>query len=246
MSDLRLLIDAGNTRVKWKLVSGSNHLARSQGNLTDGELFNELHEYAPLLTRVAVSAVISEQARAHLESVVREFTSAPVEFYWAEAERNGLKNAYQVPGTMGADRWHGLYAAWSTGGGGVAIVDAGSAVTVDFLAADGQHRGGYIIPGSAMMLRSLRQDAARIGFQEYQGASPDPGKSTTECVHHGLGWLWQGMIQRLRADCRRSGLRRIILTGGDAPVLHSLGLDAELRPDLVFEGVAQVDAEDFP
>lgn len=242
---MKLLIDAGNTRVKWKLLASNEAACRGEGALADNGLFSELGDYASFVTRVAVSTVVSEPARTQLERSVRTYTAAPVIFYWAERERNGLENAYKKPATMGADRWHGLYAAWLRYGGSLAVVDAGSAVTVDFLAAGGQHEGGYIIPGRAMMKRSLRQDAARIGFQEHHSGTPDPGHSTTECVHHGLSWLWKGVIERLHEDCRRKSLTRILLTGGDAHILESLGLVAELRPDLVFEGLAAVDAEAF-
>lgn len=240
---MRLLIDAGNTRVKWKLLANNATACRGDGFLADCSLFNELEADASSITRVAVSTVVSEHARAQLEWRIKALTAAPVAFYWAEWERGGLQNAYKDPSTMGADRWHGLYAAWLGYSDSLAVVDAGSAVTVDFLLSDGQHQGGYIIPGCAMMLRSLRQDAARIGFQDQHVGHLDPGRSTTECVHHGLGWLWQGVIERLQADCRRQGLTRIVLTGGDAGILKSLGLEAELRPDLVFEGLAAVDTE---
>lgn len=242
---MRLLIDAGNTRVKWQVVQGSQLLRCGSGAMASATLFRELTEFAPLLSRVAISTVISEVARLELVALVEALTPAPVSFYWAEAERNGLKNAYEVPATMGADRWHALYAAWINWHGGVAVVDAGSALTLDFLSTDGRHRGGYILPGRAMMQRGLRQDAARIGFEDLAETSAAPGRSTTECVHNGLNWLWLGLVERLHMDCRQENVSTILLTGGGGLTLQSLGLDAELRPDLVFEGLAAIDDETF-
>ncbi|MDX1635854.1 MAG: type III pantothenate kinase [Marinobacter sp.] len=243
---MRLLIDAGNTRLKWQLVRGETCLARGGGDLAGADLFQGASPHLGALTRVAVSTVASETACETLAARLKALTPAPVSWYWTEPARGGLTCAYEQPHTMGADRWHGLYAAWRRYGEAVAVLDAGSALTVDLVDAGGQHLGGYILPGRGMMLRSLRQDAARIGFADSHAGSLLPGRSTTECVHHGLHWLWQGLVSRVEADCERLAIGRVLLTGGDAPELQALGLKAELRPDLVFEGLAAIDAESHP
>lgn len=243
---MRLLIDAGNTRLKWQLVEGQGVLTRGGGDLAEPTLFQEVAGHAGKLDRIAVSAVASQAACDGLAVRLEAFSPVPVSWYWTEAARGGLTCAYAEPLTMGADRWHALYGAWSRYRDAVAVVDAGSALTVDLAAADGRHLGGYILPGRGMMLRSLRQDAARIGFADTHAGSLAPGRSTTECVHHGLHWLWQGLVEQLHSDCVRHGIDRILLTGGDAPELQALGLTAEWRPDLVFEGLAEIDAESHP
>ena len=92
---------------------------------------------------------------------LESFCRAPIVFHWAEPHRGGLVNAYTETDRMGADRWHAMYAAWQADAGGFAVVDAGSAITIDYVADSGKHLGGYILPGKQMMLRSLRQDAAQ-------------------------------------------------------------------------------------
>ncbi len=243
---MRLLIDAGNTRLKWQLLDEQQVIARGGGDLAQPDLFDDMAASAPSVQRVAISAVASQAACDSLAARLEVFAPAPVNWYWTEADRGGLRCAYQQPETMGADRWHGLYAAWARYREPLVVLDAGSALTVDLVDASGQHLGGYILPGRGMMLRSLRQDAARIGFADRHAGSLSPGRSTTECVHHGLHWLWQGLVQRVEADCQRLGIARVIVTGGDAPELKALGLKAELRPDLVFEGLAIIDAESHP
>lgn len=242
---MRLLIDAGNTRLKWRLAEADRFVTGGGGDLGEASLFEALAPCAGSLTRIAVSTVASQAACDSLAARLEAF-SVPVSWYWTESSRNGLSCAYEHPRTMGADRWHGLYAAWRRYGEAAAVVDAGSALTVDMVDGAGQHLGGYILPGRGMMLRSLRQDAARIGFADHHAGSLLPGRSTTECVHHGLHWLWQGLVERLESDCERLGITRVLLTGGDAPELQALGLRAELRPDLVFEGLAAIDAETHP
>mgnify|MGYP003652705160 CR=1 FL=1 len=188
---MKLLVDAGNTRLKWLLV-GDGHLVGTGSAILDADdPFCDIRCQSAHIRRVAVSTVISEERR------------------------------------MGADRWHAMYAAWQADEGGFAVVDAGSAITIDYVADTGAHLGGYILPGKQMMLRSLRQDAARIGFDVSDVQAAEPGASTTECVQHGLVWLWASMAARIEADCRRL----------DA------GLSAHHEPSLVLKGLAAVDGE---
>lgn len=94
------------------------------------------------------------------------------------------------------------------------------------------------------MLRSLRTDAARIWFDPEQGLATDPGRSTGECVNHGLAWLSGAMIERVIADIRKYALSDVLVTGGDASRLIGLGLSGIHRPDLVLSGLRAIHAED--
>jgi len=240
---MRLLIDAGNTRLKWRL-DRQGAVFKSGVCLCDSESWlSELAAYAANIERIAVSTVASESRRSVLVEQLNRLTGTDVQFYWSEARRAGLINAYTDTAKMGADRWHAMYAGWHQKPGGFAVVDAGSAITVDYVAPDGTHLGGYILPGKQMMLRSLQQDAARIGFEEVDAGGGQPGVSTTECVQHGVVWLWEGLIQHLVADCREYDLERILCTGGDAGLLLSAGLPGVHDPDLVIKGLAAIDLE---
>lgn len=240
---MRLLIDAGNTRVKWVLLDGDARVLDGVGELQD-DPFSALSTMAGAISRVVVSTVASENKRCELADVLARYVAVKPVFYWSETRRAGLSNAYADPGKMGADRWHGMYGAWTLLGDSFAVIDAGSAITVDYVDADGGHLGGYILPGRRMMLRSLRNDAARIGFEDHKSDAGDPGSTTTECVHHGLFWLWQSMVARVHEDCRTQGINNILVTGGDASGLLAAGLNADEVPDLVIKGLATIDAEE--
>ncbi len=240
---MRLLVDAGNTRVKWQLRNDDVIVRQGVGAFGPA-LFNDLAGLDSSISGVAVSTVVSEQKRIELSRLLARHIAVPPQFYWAEAERGGLVNAYATPERMGADRWHGMYGAWKDLAGGFAVIDAGSAVTVDYVDDSGRHLGGYILPGRGMMLRSLKNDAARIGFEDHEVSAGDPGASTTECVHHGLFWLWQAMASRIHRDCHTSGINTILVTGGDAAGIQAAGLQADLAGDLVLAGLAAIDAEE--
>lgn len=240
---MKLFIDAGNTRLKWCLDAQNQTLASGTGSLDDEKPLGAAVKRLGQVRSVAISTVASEERRAYLAGSIAKLCPAPVRFYWSEQARNGLVNAYQDASKMGADRWHAMYGAWLDHKQGFVVVDAGSAVTVDYVDRQGQHLGGYILPGLQMMLRSLRTDAARIWFDPEVGLATDPGKTTGECVNHGLAWLFGAMIERIIADARRWALSDVLVTGGDANRLIGLGLPGIHRPDLVLSGLRAIHAE---
>jgi len=166
---MNLFIDAGNTRLKWCVDDRGQILASGTGFLSEENPLRSAGEFIRQVGSVVISTVASEERRAHLIDSLEKLCAAPVQFYWSEQARNGLANAYQDVSRMGADRWHAMYGAWLGHKQGFVVVDAGSAVTVDYVNSHGRHLGGYILPGLQMMLRSLRTDAARIWFDPEQG-----------------------------------------------------------------------------
>lgn len=243
---MKLYIDAGNTRLKWSLEDEGEPVASGVGVLDEENPLPGLAGFAGDITGIAVSTVASEEKRRRLLEYLAALADVPARFYWAEAERGGLRNAYIDFARMGADRWHAMYGAWVDHRRGFAIVDAGSAVTVDYVDPAGNHLGGYILPGLQMMFRSLKTDAARIGFDPEQVLETEPGKSTGQCVNHGLAWLSGAMVARIREDASRFGLADTLITGGDANRLIRLGLPGIHRPDLVLAGLRAIDAEEAP
>jgi len=243
-----LLVDSGNTRLKWRLErqKSAEVLVQGVGLLSDADPLQALClPKGERVMSVAVSTVASEQRQHNLVAALESRFAVSVTCYWSERERGGLINGYQQPAKMGADRWHGMYAAWQMRRQGFAVIDAGSAVTVDYVAADGHHLGGYILPGLQMMLRSLSSDAARIGFEPKPNLKTLPGLSTNECVNHGLAWLSAAFLDRVLADIQSYGLRDLVLTGGDALRLQHIGLQGEIELELVLDGLAKVHRERF-
>jgi type III pantothenate kinase len=78
-----------------------------------------------------------------------------IEFVTAAPEYHGLTNGYLDPSLLGADRWLALIGAWTKARSALCVVDAGTAVKVDSVDADGQHLGGLIVPGIHMMREAL-------------------------------------------------------------------------------------------
>ncbi|MFC4260046.1 type III pantothenate kinase [Marinobacter lacisalsi] len=245
---MKLLVDAGNTRIKWQLREGSEIRLAGSATLESGDLFEGITrtEWQDIPS-ISVSTVRSEHARIELERVIKGYTATPVRFFWTRSSFGRLTCAYEDPSAMGADRWHALVGAWHEIQGACAVVDAGSAITIDWIDAGGQHLGGYILPGRTMMTDSLRQGTARVLFDAGQAEGISPGQTTAECVFHGVNWLTRALAEQLGRDLAVP----VLITGGDGSLIKT-ALDnyqdsriplVALRPDLVLDGLALVGAE---
>jgi len=125
------------------------------------------------------------------------------------------------------------------------VVDVGSAVTVDLVAADGAFRGGAILPGIAMAARALHTFTDLLPLIDAGDLTtpPPPLGTTTElAMQSGLFWGTVGAIRHLgELLSRESGCdAEVFLTGGAGPaVAHLLGPSAQHVPHLTLAGIAR-------
>jgi type III pantothenate kinase len=134
-----------------------------------------------------------------------------------------------------------MLAAWQPRRQQVCVIDAGSALTIDFVAAAGQHIGGYILPGLDSMERALLSDTDRVRFGEAARDSLEPGCSTETAVFNGL-LLSQAGAVRLALE-QVTGQCELVFSGGNGRLLRDcLGLGGSLEADLVLDGLALLGA----
>ena len=233
-----LQLDVGNTRAKWRLIQSGSILARGATALSDGPSFEAITpSQRSSIAEVRVASVAGEENLSSLlVRLATEFGCVP-RAYKALAEQAGLRLAYREAERMGVDRWLAMLAAWKKYHAAFVVVDAGSALTVDFVDGQGVHGGGYILPGWRMLEKALLQGTAQVRFDVEEGEPVEPGNSTATCVSHGRNWLWSAFIERLEKDCRQQGIGQAIVTGGDAGRLLALGFQAEHWPDIVLDGM---------
>jgi len=120
----------------------------------------------PSLQQIWVASVAGSEAEQSLADMLARRWGVQAWFARSEASCSGLRNSYQQPARMGVDRWLAMLAAWQRLQGRACVVDAGSALTCDLVSAQGQHEGGYIIPGPTLMERALLLDTERVRFAE--------------------------------------------------------------------------------
>jgi type III pantothenate kinase len=142
----------------------------------------------------------------------------------------------------GTDRLLNAAAAYDRIHQACIIVDAGTAVTVDFVDGEGTFHGGAIVPGAAMQLQALHERTASL--PELQFTTPDDdafGRSTSQAMLKGVFHGIRGTVQRLveRYAERYGAYPQIIATGGDAEVLfRNEELVDNIVPDLTMLGIA--------
>jgi type III pantothenate kinase len=243
---MNLLIDIGNTRIKWATDDADQLVAHGAVSHADWNAQSvDMHvlESIPQPQRVLVANVGGARiADAVRNAVVTRWGAAP-EFIVSTAAACGVRNAYPVPGNLGVDRWLGLIAVHAMRPELACIVGVGTAMTVDCIDAAGQHLGGVIVPGPELMVSSLLRSTSDIA---QRAAS---GEVTAELfADNTLGAIRQGAVHALAALAERAmdTLRRthssdpvLVLTGGAAAAIQPLlSSPAVSIADLVLKGLA--------
>ncbi len=214
-------IDVGNSRVKWRTVHGGEVTARGVDSMFNDGMAQEIcRQGAP--ERVRLSNVGKDSAVTQIEGFARQW-GCSVQRATTAAEACGVVCGYEKPFTMGVDRWLALLAAWQQCKCSCAVVDAGSAITVDLLGAEGVHQGGYIVPGLSLMRRSLLGGTANVRVSDDIEVSLTPGRSTQQAVMHGSLLVVVGLVEGAVGQLRSTDLpAKIIVTGGDGELLLPL------------------------
>jgi type III pantothenate kinase len=234
-----LQLDLGNSALKWRCWGPEGALAR--GSLpVAGPL--SLPELSGAPQDVWVASVAGPAANAELVDLVSQRWQLGAWFAQSEAFSLGVTNSYQEPSRMGVDRWLAMIAAWHRIGDAFCVVDAGSALTIDFVDASGCHRGGYIVPGVAMMERSLLGETARVRFDEAPRDRMVPGTSTESAVFNGLQLAQVGAIA-LALDRFGQG-EALVFTGGTGrQAQRLLARGGDFVEDLVLDGLSLLGGE---
>jgi type III pantothenate kinase len=246
-----LVIDAGNTAIKWarsdldgRHFIGSGVQAAGEGGSAVPRLIEAWAQ--PVPTAAYGVCVADERTRASIEAAVASVASVPVQWFGAAATFVGrgpaagveLFSGYRDPAQLGADRWHALIAACAQfRGEPLLVVGAGTATTVDSVVTEaGAARfiGGLIAPGYALMRACLAQGTARLPLA--QGQPVRFADNTDDAIATGVHCAQLGLIEhqarKMAEELKLRGLppARLVLTGGARQQLHG-PLARSLRGD---------------
>jgi type III pantothenate kinase len=227
-----LLLDVGNTAIKWRLANTEGFMDVG-GSVSDVSSLCKAIE-AENWGTAGLASVASDVADAELIAALTASREATVYRATAQATCLGLVSSYAEPQRMGVDRWLAMLAAQAHNEGALCVIDAGTAVTVDLVSAEGVHEGGYILPGADLMRRALSSETDRIQVGALEAPTIGPGNNTEACVTAGSWRAVMGAVQSTMAEYPH---HRALLTGGAAGTLQDLGLVATHSADLVMEGL---------
>ena len=241
---MNLIIDIGNSRTKYCAFKG-NELVASRAE--SGCLLGEMNEFVESVGRQEqrqfCGAIVSSTTDLSTEACNRiEALPCPViTFNWQTPIP--IANLYGTPQTLGTDRLASAIGAWSLRpGSDLLIIDAGSCLTIDFVAAEGAYLGGNISPGLRMRLQAMHEHTARLPMVDSEGSIPELGYDTETALRagavNGIRSEIDGYIHRFTAKYPDL---LVFLTGGDEISLVECGKSRIFAdPYLVARGLNHV------
>lgn len=264
---IMLLIDAGNSRLKWALAKFQNGLQAgawsNQNVLNNEQVTREIFAGLSPPDHVIISNVAGDKMTQILQDACAAW-SCNIKFVVAQQQQCGVLNTYQRPAQLGSDRWAALIAAWQQQRSACLVINCGTATTVDTLlinsnsSGSGIFLGGLILPGVEMMQRSLTQRTAQL--IEASGSLHDFPQNTADAIYSGAMRATLGAIQQQYAmlvkyidaqtnhadgienhpeRATQHSLPRCLLSGGAAHLIqpHLANLETAHDPDMVLRGL---------
>jgi type III pantothenate kinase len=244
-----LLIDAGNTRIKWALAEVGGALGQwtTSGSVAQGQLalledaWRGLHATQAIVANVAGPAVGTTLQQTWSRTIGAN--GAPLDFFVSQQEAGGVRNAYRQPQQLGSDRLaaaigaHALFPATS-----LIVATCGTATTIDAVTADGVFVGGMILPGLRLMASSLARNTAQLPDVLQQSERLPPfADNTEEAIISGCIAAQAGAIERSVATQARlhpdDGARLIMSGGAAASIAPHLAIPFNRVDNLVLIGL---------
>lgn len=240
-----LELDCGNTLIKWRLLSDGLAKAGVGGVVeSDQALVSVIREQRVSLRACRLVSVRSDEETAQLVSLLEAAFAIECRAAEPAVMLAGVRNGYEQYQRLGLDRWLAVVGAYQLSRKASLVIDLGTAVTVDFVTADGAHLGGFICPGLPLMRTQLQTHTRRTRYDSDEAARALegllPGRATAEAVERGCLLMLRGFVSsqvQMAAEVLGAEFD-VFLTGGDALLVVDVIPGARVVPDLVFIGLA--------
>jgi len=231
---MNLIVDIGNTSTKLAVFDGHKKLRIARINdLTCEELENEISGLN--IERAIISSV------RKLPPFITDLFSVNIPYVHLLSHKSKLpfKIEYETPETLGPDRIAGVAGAFNAYPlSELLIIDAGTAITYDFL-SEGIYRGGNISPGLNIRFRALHEFTGKLPLITITGNFTSPGRNTQDAILAGVitGVTYE-INEYIRTFEKRSSDLKVILTGGDSGFLkNKINYQFTYMPDIVIDGL---------
>jgi len=238
-----LLIDIGNTSLKWAVWEGAEFKQKGSDRYQlseTGTLCDKFFSILPAQNEIYISCVAGSQVKNAIDLWLQKNWQVKAVYVVSRNQQNGLVNAYSDVGSLGVDRWYAMMGAWLQYKKAFCIIDCGTAVTLDVVDNDGRHLGGVIIPGLNMMCSALQQGAEGVGA--VSGQLIDLASNTGDAVNSGCNQILvlglESLVKKYRERLGKDLL--CIVTGGDGShIAAQLSCDYIYEPDLILKGLKE-------
>ncbi|RAS20512.1 type III pantothenate kinase [Paraburkholderia bryophila] len=253
-----LLIDAGNSRIKWTLVT-PNGAQIAAGALAHDDVDEPSWSNLPAPGGAWLSNVAGEAVAARITALLdAHWPGLPRTTIRACATQCGVTNSYTTPHALGSDRWAGMIGAHAAfPGEHLLIATFGTATTLEALRADGNFVGGLIAPGWTLMMRSLGEHTAQLPTLDASAArglldatearrGPFFATDTPRSLSAGCTLAQAGLIERMWRDLQdewQVPVRLVVSGGAVDEVASALKVPHTRHDSLVLSGLALIAAE---
>lgn len=239
-----LLIDIGNSQLKWLSHDGKSFSSVSrysyQPDPSFKHCFKEVTTPPELIYFISVSSDTINVALK--QACLSKWGLKPIHMITGH-KCGGVINGYEQPESLGVDRWAAMIGAYQKYRMAVAVVDSGTASTLDVVDSQGIHRGGAVIPGLDMMRQSLVSGTIKIIVSEATSQASSLGRTTTECIELGTKEATAGFIDRMVSQAEQvvsEPLKTVITGGAGRALLDIICHDAIYEENLVFLGMLEM------
>lgn len=233
-----LELDVGNSRIKWRWIDDSNSSGAVR-TARDGHQLRKELELLDIEFRYCRLALVRSAAGLEhgLREVLKPWCKQGLVVAKVDRVSAGVTCGYEALEQLGVDRWLAVVAAYHKYQNACMVVDAGSALTVDYVTADGVHLGGMITPGFGMLFEQLKTGAG-LPKVEQKGAE-GPQQDTISCIDAGVSMMIQGFLHKaVQEGAALFGDKyTVVLTGGDAVQLLGWITGGKIEKELVLDGL---------
>ena len=250
-----LALDIGNTRLKWALYE--SHLPQSPVLQQGAEFLENIdkleHQWKnlPSPRQVLGCAVAADAVKRRVEEQMEHWDVSPQWVVASESEA-GVRNGYDYPSRLGADRWVAMIGAYHRmllqgEPHPMVVVMVGTAVTVEALDATGKFLGGFILPGHGIMLRALESGTAglHVPTGEVRPFPTNTSDALTSGGTYAIAGAVECMVQHVRQHCALEP--KCVMTGGAAwKMAPSMTRPFELVDNLIFDGLLRMAQARYP
>jgi type III pantothenate kinase len=238
---MNLLIDSGNSFIKWVLANDESSIIESSCSSKEVLSLHNIWKSYDAPARVIVSNVAGESIASEIKKVVNTLWHLDAEFLVSSQSCCGLTNSYHKPEQLGIDRWMAMVAAYHMSQSPVIVIDCGTAITIDLVNEKGFFLGGVIMPGINTAFQSLSADTDAVeDIKDTVAVVSVTTQSTEAAVQAGVLFGLAGGIEKVVKEqvFMIETEACIYITGGDAArVTPLLKTSTILQVDLVLQGL---------
>jgi type III pantothenate kinase len=235
VSDLfkALLVDIGNTQIKYALVNELSDLS----DVKSCQHIKDLVAYSSSVKQVVVSSVGHATLVDELEAVCEQ-AKIPFKKINTEANTLGVQCAYEKFQTLGVDRWLAILAAREITQLPVAVLDLGTANTCDIV-VNNNHLGGWISPGFSIMRESLLKNTQQVFADTKMPKMLNIGNTTEDCVSFGCLASQAGFVMMAEQYLSNQYDDFFVLVTGGGQISLDLAKNKKILffPNLVLRGL---------